>query len=49
MFTIEYHGYYIHGYIDKPDTSVSPAEGGHLGNFTNMLGAKRFILQLVRG
>lgn len=43
MFTISYKGFYIHGYIDRPECSVSPTYGGYLGDFKSLHAAKCWI------
>lgn len=47
MFTMAYRGYFIHGYCDRAECSVSPPEGGSLGRFHSLAAAKRFVRSLI--
>jgi hypothetical protein len=52
MFTIKYKGWFIHGYIDKPECTVSLPKGGHWATCKSLLAAKRLITkhrEWVRG
>jgi len=43
MFTIKYKGWYINGYIDRPDCKVVLPNGGLWGSAKSLLAAKRMI------
>lgn len=52
MFTIEYKGYYIHGYINKPECHVNkPMQDGgvfKLGVYRSLLAAKQAITKHIK-
>lgn len=43
MFTINYKGWYINGYIDRPECHVVLPHGGHWIKAKSLLSAKRII------
>lgn len=43
MFTINYRGWYIHGYIDRPGCRIQLPNGGLWCRAKTLLGAKRII------
>lgn len=48
MFTIEYKGWYIHGYIDKPECTVCLPNGVTWERVKSLQSAKRSITKAVK-
>jgi hypothetical protein len=48
MFTIEYKGWYIHGYIDRPECKIQSPEY-EIMRAKTILGAKRMITRWTKG
>lgn len=43
MFTIQYRGWFIHGYTDRRDCRIQLPNGGLWCNAKTLVGAKRII------
>jgi len=48
MWTINYRGYFVHGYCDKDRCSVQDPSGERLGSFKTLRAAQLYITRRVQ-
>lgn len=47
MFTLKYFGYFIHGYVDRPDCEVQGPDGTLLGGYRTLRLAKNAVRKAI--